>query len=1145
MFSSPSPEAPKLPGSMDVPALQPPARTTISYRLLGSIAAVRTEPDGTTTQLELGPPKQRAVLGLLLIDRGRIVSTDQFVTALWGEHPPPSALAGLQAYISNLRRILRTSSEASSPIVLRGPGYVLDADAAQLDTTGFAEATKAAHAAIEREDWEAALAAADAALDTWGGALLDDFRDEPWVQAEAAAIEELRTDCSESQITALLALGRVAPAVAAAQKLRAAHPHRDRGCWLLMIALHAAGRSSEALDEYRRHSEALDAELGLAPGAELRELEVSILRHDPELAAWPRRAGWSGAAGVSSPQAPAPIEPTSTVAQVHAAELVADRPALIGRVREQGSLEAAVAEARAGQVRWLVLTGPAGIGKTRLAEELADRVRAAGGREAWARCSDEDGAPAWWPVRQIVRALGEDPDALLVPPPGVDTDEARFVLYERVAAVVAGQASRAATLALVIDDVQWADRTSARCLAHLVGALRGLPVVVALTLREGEDESSVQPLLAALARSDGRRQLDIGPLASAEVHDLAARIATDPLTDAEASELAHHTGGNPLFVSEFARLPAAARFGSDAPFAVRSVLGRRLGTVDDEVMAVLRPAAVLGDVIDIRALSAVTDQGADALADLLDEAADARLLVPAPETGGYAFTHGLLRDEILAGMPALRRQRWHARIAAAFAGAREGDRISQRARHLVAAGPLAEPSDVVEACRLAALSAEDHWSSEEAAEWWGEAVRALDLAAQPEQGELRDELFVAQLEALARAGRGQSVLDVLDAGLVAAMRAGRPDTVGRLAASLVRCAGAWPWLAYGDQPFAMLERLGSLEAFVAPDPAADARLSAALAVGHAYNPDPQVPARLSSRALELAERVGDDAVIADAVLGRLLSYSGVVSHAEECLELCERLAVLGHPRAAVDQTIGRTIASMAYLNLGQPQEAEAVVREAVAASERLGLPIVRVQLRWMQGTLACWHGRFEEARRHNAIGTRVHLQTEISYHGTISLAELGLAREEGTLARASIDGSPEPDAWAAAIAAARGDRAAAESHAVAWLDALPAWTWVTLGHLTLLAHVAADAELPDLARRLLGELEPYAGRLASVGHVALMGPVDLALGRLHLLLGDPATAEPLLDAALALSVAGGGEPSAERCRTALAERRAAAADGAS
>ncbi|MEH3055375.1 MAG: BTAD domain-containing putative transcriptional regulator [Patulibacter minatonensis] len=1115
-------------------AHHPSPRSTITFRLLGPLAAERApaEPDGRPQTLALGPPKQRAVLALLLLRRGRIVSTDQFIAAIWGEHPPPSVLGSLQAYISNLRRILRPSAEASSPIVLRGPGYLLDIDPAQVDVTGFTEVAREARAALDGEQWEAALALAEQALAAYEGELLDDFREEWWVQADASTLEELRTECREVQISALLALGRIAPAIAVAQTVRTAHPHRDRGCWLLMVALHVGGRSSEALDEFRRHTELLDDELGLVPSNELRDLEMAILRHDPELAAWPRKARWTGAGEVAEPRTP---EPAPAAEPAAPESPVDDEGAtLVGRARELQEIERALAEAVGGQVRWVVLTGPAGIGKTRLASELGARAAGAGAREAWARCSEEDGAPAWWPIRQIIRGLGHDPDALLEPPPGVGTDEARFVIYERVATLIGGQSLVGTPIMVAIDDIQWADRTSARCLAHLVGALRGLPLIVALTLRSGEATDAIEPLLAALSRAEGRRQLEIGPLDGAAVAELAGRVATDPLSADEAVQLAHHTGGNPLFVSEFARLPAASRFEGEAPFAVRSVLGRRVGSVDDEVLGVLRPAAVLGDVVDIRALSAVTQRSADALADLLDEAADARLLVPAPETGGYAFAHGLIRDELLAAMAPLRRQRWHARVADALAASTDADRISQRARHLVAAGSLVESADVIQACRRAAESAETRWSSEAAAEWWAEAVRAYDREPIAGAAELRDELVIAQLGALSRAGRGQSVLDVLDGELVSALRAGRAATVGRLAASLVRCAGAWPWLAYGDQPFAMLDRLASLRSFVADDAAASARICAALAVGHAYNPDPSIRAQLTQEALGHAAEVDDDEVTSDAVMARLIAFSAVAGHEQECLDLLARLRTLEHSYAEVDVAIGQTLASLAYLALGDVVQSELVVREAVAVSERLGLPVLRLQLRWMQGALAAWHGNWGEARRQNAVATRVHLLSQIPSVGPIQLAEHGLALAEGRMDEESTDETTlERDAWQAAIAAAQGDRIGAERHATAWLDGLSTWTWVTLGCLTLLGDVAADLELAEVGARIVPLLEPYAGQIASLGHSGLIGPVDLPLGRLRQLAGDRVEGERLLRQALELCERTGGHPWAERSRSAL------------
>ncbi|RKQ90353.1 SARP family transcriptional regulator [Solirubrobacter pauli] len=1120
-----------------------------SYRLLGPLTALRGD-----AVIDLGPPKQRATLALLLLQRGRQVSTDRLVDALWGDEPPPSALASIQAYVSNLRRALRGSTGASSPIVRRAQGYVLEVPPDRVDLAVFGVELAAARAAAEAHEWSAALTHADAALALWRGELLEDLSDQGWVREEADAVDELRTECRETQITALLAAQRVAPALAAAVELRKAHPLRDRACWLAMLALHRAGRTSEALDAFTEHARRLDDELGLEPGAELRELQVAILRHEPALAAWPRPASWTGATEVHTPAFP----------ELPHSEVEVRGSTLVGRARETRLLDELLADVGRGNARWLVLTGPAGIGKTRLAEELVARMRALGGRDAWSRCSEEDGAPAWWPIRQLVRALGEDPDALLVPPVDVDADAARFALYERVAERLQRTAATA-PVAVVVDDAQWADPTSVRCLAYLVGALREVPVAFALTLRDGAADAAIAPLLQALARSDGHRQLAVGPLALADVRELANTIAGDPLSEREADELAQRTGGNPLFVSEYARLPTEARVQGDTPLAVRSVLGQRISRLEPEILQVLRAAAVIGDVVDLPALAATLGMEDDVVAEALDEAADEHVLVPSQDTAGYAFAHGLLRDELLAGLPAMRRRRLHARVAAALDG-HDGDSVSRRAQHLVAALGVVEPDEVVDACVSAARVAEARWSSEVAAEWWAEALRVHDLqpgsdedghdahgrrTGEPATGgpagelaagvtdglrgrDLRDALLVAQVAALARAGRGQTVLDVLDAALLDAARAGRARTVGRLASSLLRSAGAWPWPTYGDDPGPLLERLQSLEPLVEDDPVAHVSLLAAVAIGRCYDPDPTVPERLSARALALADALGDEDAVADALLGRLLTYSGVAAYAEEIVELAARLVGLSHREARVDAAIARAVGSMAHLSLGDVAAAAEDVRLAVAETDVLQLPVIRVQLRWMEGTLATWRGDFDDAQRHYEIGTRVHLQTELYYAGSAALAKLSLRREREGLAGADPTGTFEWEPWDAAIAAARGDLTTAEHRLTEWLDAQTSWIWITLGHVTLLADTVVEARLTDLAPRLYALLEPYAGRIAVVGHIGVINTIDYARGRLLALMGETRAARVVLERALEQARALGGEPTAARCVRALA-----------
>jgi DNA-binding SARP family transcriptional activator len=1078
----------------------------VAYRALGPLTALR---DGR--EIDLGPPKQRAVLGLLLLRRGHVVSVDRLVDAVWPQDPPASVATSLQVYVSNLRRLLRADPDGPPPIVRRPPGYVLEAGETDLEV--FATAAASARTLLAAEDWDAALAEADRALALVRGPLLEDLTDEPWVRAEADGWADLVAEARETRTVALLAQGALVEAIRQAQALCVEQPLRDRSCWLLMVALHRAGRSPEALERYREHLARLDEQLGLEPGAELRELQVAILRQDPTLAAWPRPAQWSGAAAVTSPAvAVAPIETD-----------------LVGRGPEAAEIDRLVGEAGAGQVRWLLLTGPAGIGKTRLAEEV---VRRAGGRHAWARCAEEAGAPAWWPVRQIARALDADPDALLARAPEVDTDAARFAIYERVVALLEAVDT---PLTVVVDDVQWADSTSARCLAYVAGALRGRPITFVLTYRDGEPDEDVRPLLAAIARSDGHRHLAVGPLGDDAVRELADRVAVAPLDDAEAVALAQRTGGNPLFVREYARLSPQQREG--IPLAVRSVLGRRLDGLDPDVLHVLQAAAVLDDVLDVGLLAATTGIERDAIADHLDAAADENLIVAAPGTGGYAFAHGLLRDEVLAQIPPSRVQRQHLRVAAVLAG-RAGE-PSRRAQHLVLAQPLADPADVVEACRAAATEATERFSTETAAEWWGEALRAFDR--EPPPGQDRDELLIARVEALARAGRGQTMLDVVADELLSAARDQRTRTAGLLAASLLRATGAWPWVSSGD-PRGLIERLELLEPLLDTDPAAQARVLAAMAVASSYDRDPAVPDTLSRRAIALADALGDDEVLADTLLGRLVTYSGLATHCEEELALFARLSELRYGRARVDAAIGHSIASTAAFMRGDVAGAERHVRRGIAEAELQRLPVVRAQLRWMQAMLAEWHGDRAEADHQLALATEVHAQTEL--HGAAAAAELArlfVAWTRGTLPPDTPLPVFEPVAWAAALAFARGDHDTAAAEAARWIGAQGPLLWTTLSHAVLLGHVVADLDRADLATPYIALLTPFSGRIAVLGQGPPPGLIDLALARLHDLRGDEDRAAELLAAATRLAEETDGRPTAERCRR-LALRDSSGAD---
>ena len=1093
-------------------------------------------------RVDIGPPKQRAVLAALLLARGAVVSADRLTDAVWGDDVPGSATASLQAYISNLRKALRPEGGAAAPIVRQAPGYYLVAD--DVDLTEFTDAAASARSALAATQWREALTAADAALALWRGPLLEDLRDETWVREESVRIDDLRTECREARITALLALGRTAEALSEADALRADQPLRERVCWLHMLALYRAGRGPDALQAYTEHANHLDEELGLTPGPELRELQTAVLRQSPELVAWPRSPAWTGAGDVTTPAPDATAAPSADVIS---------RGALIGRDRELGVVTRLLGDVRGGATRWLVCTGPAGIGKTRLAEEAVAQLLDTGGRVVWVSCPDEQGTPPWWPMRQLVRALGADADEVLLVPEHADPDSARFLVYERIHALLQVDDP----LLVVVDDAQWADPTSASCLAYIAGALRDHPVAFVVTVRDGDHGPDLRRLLGTVARGDRNRHIDVPALDPDAVATLANALAEDPddrVDDAEAAILADRTGGNPFFVSEYARLPREERAAGDIPSAVKSVLDRRLAGLDPVVLQVLRAAAVIGDAMDgaaVSVLAATTRLDLDTLADHLDDAADERILVSAHDSAGYGFAHGLLREHLLATMPALRRQRMHARVAEVLSASVSGDAVSRRAQHLVAALPLVEPATVVEACRVAAEQATEQWSSATAAQWWQAALDAYDLlpAGQRDDSE-RDTLTAAMLEALARAGRGQTVLDAASTALAEALRAGRAATAGRVAAALLRVSGGWPWLAPGADPTELLSLLHRVAELTEGDPAAGARVRAALAVGNCYNPDPSAAAGLLASAAELAALSGDPDVRADAVLGHLITYSGVVTYSAETLRWVDELTALRHNRSREDAVIAHSVATMAALSLGDVAGVERHLRAGIEGSEQLRLPVLRAQVRWMEAVLAVWHGDFAAAQRHHAIAAQVHEQTELYEAGSGLIAAASLLREKGeTVDESALFGGRDRGgrdmvgvARAAVLTVIAGEGARRDAADVLANRGSGAHVWTSLGYSTLLAHLCADHRLAEFAPHLIDELAPYQDRIATIGQVGIAGPVALATARLRALVGDDDAARRDLHRAQEFAARSDGVPTLLRCRLLTCELDRAAGE---
>lgn len=1089
-----------------------PTVAPLAFDLLGPLQVRRAG-----TALDLGAPKQRLVLARLLLSRGRVVHADALLDAVWGDDLPASALPSLQVYVSNLRRVLRDGSTAPSPLVRQAPGYLLDTTGHEVDADLFLADVTAAQAAQRDERWSEAAGAATDALARWRGPVVADLGEPLWAAPEAHAWEERRVLAHRIQVMGLLGAGDVEDAVASALELRQTRPHDDEAARLLALALHRAGRTADALEQLRRHLDRLDADLGLEPSTQLRDLQTSLLRADPG----PPTLRGVLPAGPGPTEAPAP------------APLGDDT--FVGRETQLGVSREALARAGEGAPAWLVLTGPAGIGKTRLAERVLALATAAGAHVVRAGCPEDSSAPAGWPLRQVVAGLGADPDEVLRVPEGADADTARYDVLDRVGALVAAHARRRGPLVLLVDDVQWADDGTLQCLTHLAATLSD-GVLVVLTVRDVDDAPApVTRAVAEVLRRGHARHLVVPPLTERDVDRLCAVVAGEALPTEEVRDLAERTGGNALFVTEYARLSPAERLEGGTPLLVRSVLGRRLAVLDAGVLQALRAAAVISDDLDLDLLARVTRIDPEELVDLLDDAVDERIVVLRPDGTGYRFAHALLRDELLAGLSPLRRQRLHLRVAET---ARDGsgsaasalEESALCAHHLAAARPLGDPRDLLAASRAAATGAEGQWAWESAAHWWDLARQAHDTLPNAERDpEERDELLVARVQALVRAGQQQTMLHTVEQELLDAVRAGRSSTVGRLAGSLVRSAGTWPWVAYdlvGDLP----DRLAALEPAVVGDDAAHARLLGALAAGRCYDLDPQVPRDLARRALALAERVDDPQVLADVVVGCASAIVGVAGRAEECEALLDRLVGLEHDSADVDRVIGAGSRQMTRFLLGDVPGAQEQLHQGVLACDLLRLPLLRVQMRWCAAGLAMWtegpHGRGEQLVTEAG---DAHRRSELYVPGFAELARTILLWQQGRLLEQPLLTHLEPTTWQAVRAAAAGDVAEADRLVADRLAEPRRLVWITLGHLVALAHAVADAGLTHHAPALLERLAPFSGTLSIIGQGGVTGPVDLPLARLHHLLGDSTEAQRLAEAARELCLRNGGTTWAVLC----------------
>jgi len=978
----------------------------VDFRILGPLEVVE---DGRA--LQLGGPKQRALLALLLLHADNVVTRDRLIDELWHGEPPAAAETTLRSHISRLRSTL-----GASRLLSKRPGYSLVLAPEELDSARCERLLAEAREALARG---AAAMASDrlrSALALWRGPVLADLAYEPFVQGEIGRLEELRLALVEERIEAALALARHADVIGELEVLVTEHPLRERMRGQLMVALYRSGRQADALESYQQARRLLTDELGLEPSDRLKDLQRAILAHDPSL----------------EPLIRLETDP----AQAQAGQVAVPVP-FVGRKGELDELVRGLDNASAARGGLFLISGEPGIGKSRLVEQLVQHARESGADVLVGRCWEAGGAPAYWPWVQALRAYvrGRNREVLrdelgrgaadlaqilpelhelygeLPAPPSSDPEGARFRLFEATTSFLVA-ASLTQPLLLVLDDLHAADAPSLLLLQFLAGALADARLLVIGAYRDA-DPSLRDPLaetLAELRRHPVTRSL---PLVGLPQSDLGSFVSRSTGVEPERElviALHRATEGNPLFVGELVQLLASedaleSLTDPDAwrrvvPEGVRAVITRRLRHLSENCRLVLVLASVLGREFDLAALECVSELSGDQLLEVLDEAAGERVVADVPgQPGRMRFTHVLIRDSLYDERTPGRRVQLHRLVGDALEQLYADNldpHLAELAHHFHESARPAEAEKALAYARRAGERAQELLAYEEAARLFSVALRVFDSMHSPDDT-VRCELLLALGDAYARAGDTPRSRETY-------RQAGRLAETLRLPEHLGRAAlgygGVIIWDAARDDEYVrpLLEK--ALATLGEDDSRLRVRLLARLAGGPLRHATGEAERRrlLGEQALEMARRIGDPSTLAYALEGYSTSHlSPDFTH--EQIKLARELIRVALEAGDAERALeGYQFHLETSIEIGDVASAHADLEAMASLADELRQPaqrwvvgVYRTNLALLEGRFADADGLIDETR---AIGSRTQRwMAAVAYGLQLYL----LRREQGRL----------------------------------------------------------------------------------------------------------------------------------------------------
>jgi len=647
--------------------------------------------------------------------------------------------------------------------------------------------------------------------------------------------------------------------------------------------------------------------------------------------------------------------------------------AFVEREAERARLRQLVDDALVGRGRLALVAGEAGVGKSRLVAEIADEAQARGMRVLTGHCAEMSGTPPYLPYVEIIEeaissprssvalreALGDvAPEiARIAPalrrafpeiPPAVElpAELARRYVWNSFGEFI-GRAGQRQPLLLVLEDLHWAGESTVLLTEYLAPLLPDMPVLVLGTYRD--DEVDLNHPLARVISQLGRRRLvervSLHRLSFDGVRAMLRALAGQPAPEQLVQVIDRETEGNPFFVEEvylhlvesgvlldqLGRMRADLRLEEvSVPESIRLVLGQRLGRLAASTREVLIAAAVFGRVFATELVGEVADADPDALVDAFDEAERARLVAPGRVPGELIFGHELIRQTLLSGVSAVKRERLHLRASEAISGRYFDDleaHAADLAYHLSHAGNAGDRTSLVRYLMVAGDRAFDAAAFYDSVGHFEHALALIPVSDELGRAQLLERLAMA----LRSVGRWEDALRTMNEALDHYEVLGRAEDIGRLGWAMVY------QLTWNGQ---LVEAVAVCRRAMAPlgDTASADKARLLSALGRALSASGDYPTAVATfdQARALAEQVGNERALADVLHMQTAHHLGYAEFADGIRVGLQAAETFEQESALWDLCSVQAFVIYQDGSLGSREQAVRLADKTLGIAERLG-----------------------------------------------------------------------------------------------------------------------------------------------------------------------------------------------------------------